>query len=149
MSISFEDSLKKELENNVAVASIATINIDDVGIAPASIMTLDETGGIAAYAISIHYLDESPIRIENYDSVSDIPYYAKSLAFPANSFTKDELVDLSRFPYIESVSFGKGSFPNARSFKAVNCPTLKRIVIEDSAFANTSVFEVEQTSEMV
>ena len=103
-------------------------------------------GGIAAYAISIHYLDESPIRIENYDSVSDIPYYAKSLAFPANSFTKDELVDLSRFPYIESVSFGKGSFPNARSFKAVNCPTLKRIVIEDSAFANTSVFEVEQTS---
>ena len=103
-------------------------------------------GGIAAYAISIHYLDESPIRIESYESISDIPFFAKNLAFPADSFAKDELVDLSRFPNMESVSFGKGSFPNAHSFKAVNCPHLKKIVIEDGAFANASVFEVEQTS---
>ena len=103
-------------------------------------------GGIAAYAFAIHYLNESPIRIENFESISQVPYFAKSLAFPANSFEKDESVDLSQFPYMESVSFDKGSFPNARSFKAVNCPNLKKIVIADGAFANASVFEVENTS---
>lgn len=53
MSISFEDSLKKEVENNVATTrdiKVAAMSIDDNGIAMDSIMTLDEAPMMAAYS---------------------------------------------------------------------------------------------------
>ena len=51
MSISFEDSLKKELENNIVVAPASTMNIDknEFGF-DSSIMTLEENHPIAAYS---------------------------------------------------------------------------------------------------
>lgn len=52
MSLSFEESLKKNIENNIvdntAMASVAVAN--DIGIEDSGIMTLDENYGIAAYA---------------------------------------------------------------------------------------------------
>ena len=59
MGLSFEESMKKllENENNVttteatpAMSMVAAMSIDDAGIAPASIMTLDETSMVAAYS---------------------------------------------------------------------------------------------------
>ena len=51
MSLSFEESLKLNSENNVATTSeVATIaNIDTVNTVDASIMTLDESSEVAAY----------------------------------------------------------------------------------------------------
>ena len=46
MSLSFEESLKNNNENNIVTANIS---IEDIGIAPA-IMTLDESNGIVAYS---------------------------------------------------------------------------------------------------
>ena len=48
MSLSFEESLKKNLENNVATNDdmVATMNIDDAS----SVMTLDETPMVVAYS---------------------------------------------------------------------------------------------------
>lgn len=46
MSLSFEESLKNNNENNIVTANIS---IEDIGIAPA-IMTLDESSGIVAYS---------------------------------------------------------------------------------------------------
>ena len=52
MSLSFEESLKKNLENNVATKQIkvAAMNINDMSNVDSSIMTLDENNGIAAYS---------------------------------------------------------------------------------------------------
>ena len=56
MSLSFEESLKNNIENNVAtkrakiVEPVATMNIDDMSVAAPSIMTLDENSMIAAYS---------------------------------------------------------------------------------------------------
>ena len=58
LSLSFKESLKNNLKNNVATTSIknesieeiATINIDDMSVASPSIMTLDENSMIAAYS---------------------------------------------------------------------------------------------------
>ena len=54
LSLSFEESLKNNIENNVATTSVesevATMNIDDTSVDNIGIMTLDETSGIAAYS---------------------------------------------------------------------------------------------------
>ena len=54
MSLSFEESLKKNFENNVAVVSmdseVATMSIDDTEMNSPSVMTLDETSMVAAYS---------------------------------------------------------------------------------------------------
>ena len=52
MSLSFKDSLKANIENNVAIANneIATMSIDDMSVNDVGIMTLDENYGIAAYS---------------------------------------------------------------------------------------------------
>ena len=52
MSLSFEESLKKNVANTVVESAIATANMiaDDIGVADNSIMTLDESYGIAAYS---------------------------------------------------------------------------------------------------
>lgn len=56
MSLSFEESLKNNVENNVAtkklniVKPVAAMSIDDMSVNDNSIMTLDESFGIAAYS---------------------------------------------------------------------------------------------------
>lgn len=56
MSLSFKDSLKANIENNVAttkheiIEPVATMNIDEPSIDNVGIMTLDENYGIAAYS---------------------------------------------------------------------------------------------------
>ena len=56
MSLSFEESLKKNVENNVATTKfmtakpVATMSIDDMSVNDVGIMTLDENYGIAAYS---------------------------------------------------------------------------------------------------
>lgn len=49
MSLSFEESLKYNIENNVA-NKIATMNIDNTNIDNSSVMTLEENYGVAVYS---------------------------------------------------------------------------------------------------
>lgn len=52
LSLSFKDSLKANIENNVAIANseVATMSIDDTSVNNVGIMTLEETSNIAAYS---------------------------------------------------------------------------------------------------
>ena len=52
MSLSFEESLKNSSKNNIATTEIevATTEIDDMGVASPSVMTLEENFAIAAYS---------------------------------------------------------------------------------------------------
>lgn len=102
--------------------------------------------GIAAYAFSVAYAEETPINVENYNTLSEIPLSVKELSFPENAFPNDELVDLSRFPYLESVYFAKGSFPNARALLVDGATRLRKVVIGENAFANADQFILENTS---
>ena len=85
MSLSFEESIKKSaaaatpslaVESEVAVA--ATMNVDDLEVEDYSIMTLDESYGIAAYAgddgnwtQDTRYLYYSVFSDDNISTVSD------------------------------------------------------------------------------
>ena len=50
MALSFEESLKKIVENNIAAPKAAMIDIDEAGVSPAGVMTLEEMQPIAAYS---------------------------------------------------------------------------------------------------
>ena len=52
MSLSFEESLKNNSKNNIATTEtmVATTDIDDMGVALPSVMTLEENFAIAAYS---------------------------------------------------------------------------------------------------
>ena len=52
MSLSFEESLKNNIDNTIVknMAMTSDVAMDDIGIADASIMTLDENYGVVAYS---------------------------------------------------------------------------------------------------
>ena len=73
MSLSFEESLKNNVENNAEldiIEQVSAINIDDMSVNSDSIMTLDENLGIAAYSGDDGNWQQHPDYVR-YSSFSD------------------------------------------------------------------------------
>ena len=91
MSLSFKDSLKSVNKNNVTTMQevVASTNIDNMDVSTASIMTLEENYGIAAYSGDdgnwqqhpsyVRYANFSDDNISTVDDVKDISLNKKQL----------------------------------------------------------------------
>ena len=103
--------------------------------------------GIAAYAFSIQYARDDLIVSESaYPTLESIPYNVRSLTFTPFSYASITEVSLARFINLKEVTFEKNSFPHARSLVASNMGLLKRMDVQEGAFAEGLVFEVSHTT---